>query len=119
MRISDWSSDVCSSDFFLFLFLYPCHPCHPCHPCKSVARTAAVFTPIQPPGGTLGRSQIRNLAMRAIRYLVVMSLLLSTAAFAGARDDLNAFTQGLKGLDGQFTQTVFAANGTLKETPTH
>src|SRR3546814_5523660 len=101
---------------FLFLFLYPVHPCHPCHPCKSVARTAAVFTPIQPPGGTLGRSQIRNLAMRAIRYLVVLSLLLSTAAFAGARDDLNAFTQGLKGLDGQFTQTVFDVNGKLKET---
>src|SRR3546814_5005049 len=97
---------------FLFLLLDPCHPCHPCHPCKSVARTAAVFTPIQPPGGTLGRSQIRNLAMRAIRYLVVLSLLLSTAAFAGARDDLNAFTQGLKGLDGQFTQTVLDRKST-------
>lgn len=54
--------------------------------------------------------------MRAIRYLVVLFLLLSTAAFAGARDDLNAFTQDLKGLDGQFTQTVFDVNGKLKET---
>src|SRR3546814_20661836 len=54
--------------------------------------------------------------MRAIRYLALLFLLLSTAAFAGARDDLNAFTQGLKGLDGQFTQTVFDVNGKLKET---
>ncbi len=54
--------------------------------------------------------------MRAIRFLAVLSLLVSTAAFAGARDDLDAFTRGLKGLDGQFTQTVFDANGKLKET---
>ena len=53
--------------------------------------------------------------MRAIRYLALSAVLLSTAAFAGARDDLNAFTQGLKGLEGQFTQTVFDANGKLKE----
>ena len=31
------------------------------------------------------------------------------------RDDLNAFTKSLKGLDGQFTQQVFDANGKLKE----
>src|SRR3546814_15072282 len=54
--------------------------------------------------------------MRAIRYLVVLSLLLSTAAFAGAREELNAFTNGLKGLDGQFKQTVYDVNGQLKET---
>lgn len=54
--------------------------------------------------------------MRALRYLAMLSLLLSTAAFAGARDDLDAFTSGLKGLDGQFTQTVFDVNGKLKET---
>ena len=53
--------------------------------------------------------------MRAIRYLALSALLLSTTALAGARDDLNAFTQGLKGLEGQFTQTVFDANGKLKE----
>ena len=34
---------------------------------------------------------------------------------AGARDDLNAFTKGLKGLDGRFTQQVFDAQGKLKE----
>ena len=33
-----------------------------------------------------------------------------------ARDDLDAFTKGLKGLDGQFAQQVFDANGKLKET---
>jgi outer membrane lipoprotein carrier protein len=54
--------------------------------------------------------------MRAIRFLAVLSLLASTAAFAGARDDLDTFTKGLKGLDGQFTQAVFDANGKLKET---
>ncbi|HVI59095.1 MAG TPA: outer membrane lipoprotein chaperone LolA [Luteimonas sp.] len=54
--------------------------------------------------------------MRAIRSLAFLALLLSTTAFAGARDDLDAFTRGLKGLDGQFTQTVFDANGKLKET---
>jgi len=39
----------------------------------------------------------------------------ATSAFAGARDDLNAFTKGLKGLDGQFAQQVFDAKGKLKE----
>jgi outer membrane lipoprotein carrier protein len=41
--------------------------------------------------------------------------LLSSQAFAGARDDLNAFTKGLKGLDGQFAQQVFDQKGKLKE----
>lgn len=41
--------------------------------------------------------------------------LVSGAAMAGARDDLNTFTRGLKGLDGQFTQQVFDAKGKLKE----
>lgn len=36
-------------------------------------------------------------------------------ASAGARDDLEAFTKGLKGLDGQFAQQVFDQNGKLKE----
>ena len=35
---------------------------------------------------------------------------------AGGRDDLAAFTTGLKGLDGTFTQQVFDANGKRKET---
>ena len=47
-------------------------------------------------------------------------LLLVTAAagsaFAGARDDLDAFTKGLKGLDGQFTQQVYNSQGKLTET---
>lgn len=49
-------------------------------------------------------------------------LLLGTLAagntFAGARDDLNAFTKGLKGLDGQFTQQVYDNQDKLKETST-
>ena len=40
------------------------------------------------------------------------------AASAGARDDLDTFTKGLKGLDGQFTQQVFASNGKQKEQST-
>ncbi|MCJ0824822.1 outer membrane lipoprotein chaperone LolA [Luteimonas sp. 50] len=40
----------------------------------------------------------------------------ATSAIAGARDDLSAFTKGLKGLDGQFSQQVYDANGKLKET---
>lgn len=47
-------------------------------------------------------------------------LLLGTVAagnaFAGARDDLEAFTNGLKGLDGTFVQTVYDRQGQLKET---
>ncbi|MGQ4659307.1 outer membrane lipoprotein chaperone LolA [Lysobacter sp. F6437] len=38
------------------------------------------------------------------------------SAFAGARDGLNAFTKGLEGLDGQFTQKVYNSQGKLKET---
>ncbi|GAA5074350.1 outer membrane lipoprotein chaperone LolA [Lysobacter panacisoli] len=56
--------------------------------------------------------------MRAVRFLgAITALLLASApAFAGARDDLNAFTKGLKGLSGQFTQRVFDPQGKLKET---
>ena len=36
-------------------------------------------------------------------------------AHAGARDDLDAFTKGLKGLQGGFAQTVYDANGAKKE----
>jgi outer membrane lipoprotein carrier protein len=39
----------------------------------------------------------------------------SAAVWAGARDDLKAFTTGLKGLDGQFSQQVFDARGRVKE----
>ena len=43
------------------------------------------------------------------------TLLAGTAA-AGGRDDLNTFTKGLKGLNGQFSQQVFDPKGKLKET---
>ena len=42
-------------------------------------------------------------------------LLASNLAIAGGRDDLNAFTKGLKGLDGQFSQQVFDVRGKQKE----
>ena len=57
----------------------------------------------------------RRRSMRAIRLAVLAAALFATSALAGARDDLTAFTKGLKGLDGQFTQQVLDANGKLKE----
>lgn len=54
--------------------------------------------------------------MRAIRLLGLTAALFATTAFAGARDDLDQFTRGLKGLDGRFTQQVFDPKGKLKET---
>lgn len=56
--------------------------------------------------------------MRAIRVFGLAAALFTAGtlpAFAGARDDLNAFTRGLKGLDGRFSQQVFDAKGKLKE----
>jgi outer membrane lipoprotein carrier protein len=50
-----------------------------------------------------------------LRLAVLTIALFSTSVFAGGRDDLAAFTKGLKGLDGQFTQQVFDANGKPKE----
>lgn len=54
------------------------------------------------------------------RFLATSALasacLLSTSAWAGARDDLKAFTTGLKGLDGQFSQQVYDTRGKVKET---
>lgn len=54
------------------------------------------------------------------RYLVAATLVVasvgSASAWAGARDELNRFTQGLKGLDGQFGQQVFDSKGKVKET---
>ncbi|RDZ28591.1 outer membrane lipoprotein chaperone LolA [Lysobacter silvisoli] len=51
----------------------------------------------------------------AARTALIAGALFAGAATAGARDDLNTFTRGLKGLDGQFTQQVFDANGKRKE----
>jgi outer membrane lipoprotein carrier protein len=54
--------------------------------------------------------------MRTLQMAGLAIALFASTAFAGARDDLATFTNGLKGLDGQFTQQVFDANGKLKET---
>lgn len=54
--------------------------------------------------------------MRSITALAAAGLLfVSGVASAGARDELNAFTKGLKGLDGRFSQQVFDSKGRLKE----
>ncbi|MBW3550107.1 MAG: outer membrane lipoprotein chaperone LolA [Proteobacteria bacterium] len=53
--------------------------------------------------------------IRIARYAALAAALFATSAFAGAREDLDAFTQGLKGLEGQFTQRVYDRNGKLKE----
>jgi outer membrane lipoprotein carrier protein len=47
--------------------------------------------------------------------LATALLLASHLATAGARDDLAAFTEGLKGLDGQFSQQLFDVRGKQKE----
>ena len=54
----------------------------------------------------------------ATSILTAALLLAANAANADARDQLNAFTKNLKGLDGQFTQQVFDARGKQKETST-
>lgn len=46
---------------------------------------------------------------------LVAGLLSAGAAMAGARDDLAAFTRGLKGLDGNFSQQVYDPSGKRKE----
>lgn len=53
--------------------------------------------------------------IRNTRWLTLLAVLVTGTAFAGARDTLTDFTRGLKGLDGQFTQQVFDANGKRKE----
>ena len=52
----------------------------------------------------------------SLRFLALGAVLVTSTAFAGARDELKSFTTGLKGLDGQFTQQVHDGNGKLKET---
>lgn len=59
---------------------------------------------------------IRSLRIATLATTLLATGLFASAALAGGRDDLNSFTKGLKGLDGQFTQQVFDANGKLKET---
>ncbi len=54
--------------------------------------------------------------MRIVPTVLSVALLLaSNFAVAGAREDLAAFTKGLKGLDGQFSQQVFDVRGKQKE----
>ena len=47
--------------------------------------------------------------------LIALALAAAGSAHAGARDDLKNFSNGLRGLDGQFSQQVFDAKGKLKE----
>lgn len=56
-------------------------------------------------------------SFRRALVLPLATLLLPIAGFAqaAARDDLDAFTAGLKGLDGRFSQEVFDSNGRRKE----
>ncbi len=54
--------------------------------------------------------------IRTLRYALLATALLAGAAQAGARDELKAFTTGLKGLQGQFVQKVYDPRGRLKET---
>ena len=53
--------------------------------------------------------------IRTHRWLLIAIALLTSAAHAGAREQLDTFTRGLKGLDGQFTQQVFDDNGRVRE----
>ena len=57
--------------------------------------------------------------MIRMRYWLAALALVSTlagTAFAGPRDDLAAFTKGLKGLDGRFEQKLYDLDGRIKET---
>ncbi|MGN6112295.1 MAG: outer membrane lipoprotein chaperone LolA [Luteimonas sp.] len=59
---------------------------------------------------------IRTATRLGAMTFATATLLCAGAATAGARDDLAAFTKGLKGLQAPFTQQVFDPNGKLKET---
>ncbi|GAB6196860.1 outer membrane lipoprotein chaperone LolA [Lysobacter xanthus] len=55
--------------------------------------------------------------MRSMTTIAAAGLMLfAGVASAGARDQLNSFTKGLKTLDGRFSQQVFDTRGKLKET---
>ena len=51
----------------------------------------------------------------AFATVAAATLLFASAAHAGARDDLDAFTKGLKGLKASFTQQVYDPNGKARE----
>ena len=52
---------------------------------------------------------------RTTACLFLLAALMPLVALAGARERLDTFTRGLKGLDGQFSQEVFDKNGERKE----
>ncbi|WP_066095566.1 outer membrane lipoprotein chaperone LolA [Xanthomonas massiliensis] len=56
---------------------------------------------------------MRHLLRTSLLALALMGA--SASAFAGAREELKTFTNGLKGLDGQFSQQVYDGKGRLKE----
>ena len=53
--------------------------------------------------------------IRTHRWLFIALVVLAGAAHAGAREQLDSFTRGLKGMDGRFTQQVFDDNGRVRE----
>ena len=54
--------------------------------------------------------------MKTFTRLAVLALVLASGtAFAGAREKMQGFTQGLKGLEGRFEQRVFDPNGRQTE----
>lgn len=53
--------------------------------------------------------------IRNCRWLFIVLAVLAGAAYAGARDQLDSFTRGLQGLEGQFTQQVFDDSGRARE----
>src|SRR5690606_17534664 len=54
--------------------------------------------------------------IRNCRWLLIAIIALAGVAHAGARDRLDSFTRGLKGLEGRFTQHVFDEGGRVRET---
>ena len=54
--------------------------------------------------------------MRMLHAVGLAAALFANVAVAGARDQLSTFTKSLKGLEGQFSQQVYDANGKRKET---
>ena len=53
--------------------------------------------------------------IRTSRWLLAAIALLAGVAHAGAREQLDSFTKGLTGLDGQFTQQVLDESGRVRE----
>jgi len=60
----------------------------------------------------------RSRLSAALASLLLGASLVAGLAHAGGREDLQRFTQGLKGLDGRFAQDVFDTKGKRKESST-